>query len=272
MAGGQVQLVGLDVAAAKVGDAGDLGCVTGQPAGELAQHALHAHHGRGPQRQAHLSDVAGQGGRQLRRRRRPLRGPLGRAVRAGLAGSGAEHAEVEQGGLQSEQRRAQRPRAVAAGPVAADGGGQRLPALVDDGLGHLPGAQPGDRGHLGQRRPLQAGHDRAEAEPGGGGGEPLVERPVMAGGDLTEIRTAGHQVIGAGTQPSRHDQPADHPPVLQRQGALGGQRQAGPALGPDPGEEHAGHRRDRVPGEHPGGHQVGPVGIDQVLHAGAPGR
>ena len=272
MAGRQVQFVGLDVAAAKVGDAADLGGVAGQPAGELAQHALDAHHGRGSQRQAHLGDVAGQGGHQLRRRRCPLRGPLGRAVRAGLAGSGAEHAEVEQGGLQSEQCRAERLGAVAAGPVTADGGGQRLPALVDDGLGHLPGAQPGDCGYLGQRRPLQAGHDRVEAELGGGGGETLVERPVMAGGDLTEIGAAGHQVIGAGTQPPRHDQPADHPPVLQRQGALGRQRQAGPSLGPDPGEEHAGHRGDRMPGEHPGGGQVGAVGIDQVLDGRAPGR
>ena len=267
-----MQLVGLDVAAAKVGDAGDLRGAAGQPAGELAQHALDAHHGRGPQRQAHLGDVAGQSGRQLRCRRCPLRGPLGRAIRAGLAGSSAEHAEVEQGGLQSEQCRAQRSGTVAAGPVAADGGGQRLPALVDDGLGHLPGAKPGQCGHLGQRRPLQAGHDRAEAELGGSGGETLVEHPVMAGGDLTEIGAAGHQVIGAGTQPTRHDQPADHPPVLQRQGALGGQRQAGPALGPDPGEEHAGHRGDRVASEHPGGHQVGAVGIDQVLDAGAAGR
>jgi hypothetical protein len=79
------------------------------------------------------------------------------------------------------------PGAVAAGPVTADGGGQRLPSLVDDSLGHLPGVQTGDRGHLGQRRPLQAGHDRVEAEPGGGGGEALVERTVMTGGDLTEV-------------------------------------------------------------------------------------
>jgi hypothetical protein len=38
----QVQLVVLDVAAAKVSDAGDLWGVAGQPAGELAQHALDA--------------------------------------------------------------------------------------------------------------------------------------------------------------------------------------------------------------------------------------
>jgi hypothetical protein len=179
---------------------------------------------------------------------------------------------VEQGGLQSEQRRAQRLGAVAAGPVTADGGGQRLPALVDDGLGHLPGAHPGQRGHLGQRRPLQAGHDRAEAELGGGGGEALAERPVMAGGDLTEVGPAGHQVIRAGTQPPRHDQPADHPPVLQRQRALGGQRHAGPSLGSDPGEEHAGHRRDRMTSEHARGLQVVAVGVDQVLDGRAPGR
>jgi hypothetical protein len=99
---GQVQFAGLDAAAAKVGDTGDLRGVPGQPAGELAQHALDAHHGRGPQRQAHPGDVAGQGGRQLRWRRCPLRGPSGRAAGAGLAGSGAGHAEAEQGGLQSD--------------------------------------------------------------------------------------------------------------------------------------------------------------------------
>ena len=199
--GGQVQLVRLDVAAAKVGDARDLRGVAGQPAGELAQHALDAHHGRGPQRQPGLADVAGQGGRQRRGRRSPLRCSLGRAVGAGLAGSGVEDAEVEQGGLQSEQGRAQRLGAVAAGPVTADGGGQRLPACIDDSLGHPPGVQPGDCGHLGQRRPLQAGHDRVEAELGGGGGEALVKRTVMTGGDLTEIRPAGHQIVGAGAPP-----------------------------------------------------------------------
>jgi len=111
------------------------------------------------------------------------------AERSGLVlpGSGAEHAEVEQGGLQSEQCRAQRPGPVAAGPVTADGGGQRLPALVDDGLGHLIGGQPGQRRHLCQRRPLQAGHGGPEAEPGGGGGGTRMERPVMMSGDLTEI-------------------------------------------------------------------------------------
>ena len=82
----QVQLVGLDVAAAQAGDAGDLGGAGGQPAGELAQHALDAHHGRDPQRQAHLGDVAGQGGRQQRGRRRPLPRPGQPAVRAVLRG------------------------------------------------------------------------------------------------------------------------------------------------------------------------------------------
>ena len=68
----------------------------------------------------------------------------------------------------------------------------------------------------------------AEAEPGGGFGEALVKRTVMTGGDLTEVGPAGHQIVGAGAQPPRHDQPSDHPPVLQRQGALGCQRQAAP--------------------------------------------
>jgi len=269
---GQVQFVGLDVTAAQAGDAADLGGAGGQPAGELAQHALDADHGRGPQRQAHLGDVAGQGGRQQRGRRLPLRGPLGRAVRAGLAGSGVEHAEVKQGGLQSEQRRAQRPRAVAAGVVTADGGSQRLPALVDDRLGHLTGGQPGQCRHLGQRRPLQAGHGSPEAEPGGGLREPRMERPVMMSGDFPQVGPAGHQVVRARTQPPGHDEPADHPPVLQRQGALVRQGHLRPPGGTDAGEEHAGDRGNRVAGEHPGLDQVGAVGADQVLHAGPPGR
>ena len=269
---GQVQLVGLDVAAAQVGDAADLGCAGGRPAGELAQHALDAHHGRGPQRQPHLGDVAGQGGRQPRGRRLPLPGPLGRAVRAGLAGRGIEHAEVEQGGLQSEQRRAQRPRAVAAGVVAADGGGQRLPALVDDRLGHLIGGQPGQRRHLGQRRPLQAGHGSPEAEPGGGLREARMERPVMMSGDFPQVGPAGHQVVGARAQPPSHDEPSDHPPVLERQGAPVCQGHPRPPGGTDAGEERAGDRGNRMAGEHPGRHQVGTVGANQVLHAGPPGR
>ncbi len=60
------------------------------------------------------------------------------------------------------------------------------------------------RGHLGQRRPLQAGHGSAEAEPGGGFGEPPVKRPVTMSGDFTQVGPAGHQVVGAGTQPPRH--------------------------------------------------------------------
>ena len=97
-------------------------------------------------------------------------------------------------------------------------------ALVDDGLGRLLGCQPGQRRHLGQRGPLQAGHDAVEAELGGGRAEALVERPVMMGGDLAEVGPAGHQVVGAGPQPARDDQPTHHPTVLERQGALGFQR------------------------------------------------
>ena len=267
-----MQLVVLDVAAAKVSDAGDLWGVAGQPAGELAQHALDAHHGRGPQRQAHLGDIAGQGGRQQWGGRLPLGGPLGRAVRAGLAGSVVEHAEVEQGGLQSEQRRAQRFGAVAAGVVTADGGGQRLPAVVDDSLGHLIGSQPGQCRHLGQCRPLQAGHGGPEAQPGGGGRETRMELPVMMSGDFTQVGPAGHQVVGARAQPPRHDEPSDHPPVFERQGALVCQRHLRPPGGTDASEEHAGDRGDRMTGEHPGRYQVGAVSIDQVLDAGAPGR
>ena len=267
-----MQFVGLDMGSAQVGNAAGLGYARGQPAGELAQRALDADHGRGPQRQAHLGDIAGQGGRQPGSRRLPFSGSLSRAIGAGLAGRGVQDAEVEQGGLQSEQRRAQRPGPVAAGVVTADGGGQRLPAVVDDSLGHLPGGEPGQRGHLGQRRPLQAGHGGAEAEPGGGFGEPLVKRPVMMSGDFPQVGPAGHQVVGARTQPPRHDEPSDHPPVFERQGALGCQGHLRPPGGADAGEEHPGDRGDRMAGEHPGLDQVGAIGVDQRLDAGAPGR
>jgi len=99
-----------------------------------------------------------------------------------------------------------------------------------------------------------------------------MKRPVMVGGDLTEIGPAGHQVVGARAQPSRHDQPADHPPVFERHAALGRQRQLRPPGCTGPGEEHAGDRGDRVAGEHPGRDQVGAVGIDELLNAGIAGR
>jgi len=141
--------------------------------------------------------------------------------RTAFAIDSVEEAEVEQGGLRAEQCRAQRLDTVAAGPVTADGGGQRLPALIDSGLGHLAGGQPGQRCHLGQRRPLQPGHGGLEAELGGGGGETLVELAVMAGGDLAEVGAACRQVVGAWAQPSCHYQPSDHPPVHERQCELG---------------------------------------------------
>ena len=80
----------------------------------------------------------------------------------------------------------QRLDAMAAGPVTADGGGQRLRALIDGGLGHLAGGQPPALSPW-PAPTLQPGHGGLEAELGGGGGETLVERPVMAGGDLTEV-------------------------------------------------------------------------------------
>ena len=267
---GQVQFVGLDVAAAQIGDAGDVRGVGGKPGGELAQHALDTHHRRRPQRQPHLGDVAQQRRRQPVRDRRPLRRPLGRAVPVGLAGRGVERAEVEQGGLGAEQRRAQRLGPVAVGAVTAEGVDQRLPPLVDHALGRLLGGEPGQGRHLDQRRPLQAGDDAVEAEVGGGGAEAFVESPMVVGGDLTEIGPARHQIVGGGHQAPGHDQPADHPPVLERQGALVGQRQAAPTVGSDPGEEHAGDRRHRVAGEHAGGDKVSSIRGDQVFDVGAP--
>ncbi|BDB42129.1 hypothetical protein IWGMT90018_25750 [Mycobacterium kiyosense] len=267
--GGQVQLVGLDVYPTQVGDAEHLGGVHGQPAGELPQHALDAHHRRGPQRQPGLGDVTGQGGRQPWRNRSPLGGPLGRAVRVGFAGSGVKDAEVEQSGLRTEQRRAQCLGAMTVGSVASYRGGQSFSLCVDHRLSQPLGSQPGQRCHLGQRRPLQAGRHRAEPELSGACDKPLVEPAVMMGGDFAEVGPARHKIVRAGPQPSRHDQPTDHPSILQRQCTLGCQRQHGPARHTHAGEEHASHRGHRVSGEHSGRHEVDPIRLDEFLDVGA---
>jgi hypothetical protein len=254
---------------AQVGDADHLGSVRGQPAGELPQHALDAHHRRGPQRQPRLGDVTGEGGGQPWRDRRPLGGPLGRAVWGVFAGRGVEDAEVEQSGLRTEQRRAQRLGAVAAGSVTSYRGGQRFSLRIDHRLGQPLGSQPGQCSHLGQGGPLQADHDGIEPEPGGGHDEPFVEPAVMMGGDFAEVGPARHEIVGAGPQPSRHDQPTDHPSILQRQCALRCQRQRRPARHTHAGEERARHRGHRVSGEHPGRDEVGPVRVDELLDVGA---
>ena len=271
-AGGQVQLVGLDVGAAQISNATDLGGVDREPARELTQHAFDPHHRRGAQRQPRLGDVAGEGGGQPCRHRLPGGSPLGRAVPVGLARRGVELAEVEQGGLRAEQGGAQRLWAVAVGPMSADGCHQRFSPCLDRCLRQPLGSYSGHGGHLDQRRPLQAGHDPVEAELGRARTEPGVEGPVVVGGDLAEIGPAGHQVVGAGPDPSGHDQPADHAALLERQRALLRQRQSGPPVDADPDEEHAGHRCHRVRGEHTRRDQVGPVCGDHRLDVGAPHR
>jgi integrase len=263
--GGQVQLVGLNVCPTQVGDAEHLGGIHGQPAGELAQHALNAHHRRGPQRQPGLGDITGEGGGQPWRDRSPLGGPLGRAVWGCFAGRGVKDAEVEQSGLRTEQRRAKRLGAMTVRSVTSYRGGQRFSLLVDHRLGQPLGSQPGQRCHLGQRRPLQAGHDGVKPELGGGRGEPFVEPAVMMGGDFAEVGPARHEIVGAGPQPARHDQPTDHPSLLQRQCALRCQRQSRPAGHPNAGEKRARHRGHRVSGEHPGRDEVGPIRLDELL-------
>ena len=263
--GGQVQLVGLDVCPTQVGDAEHLGGVDGQPAGELPQHALDAHHCRGPQRQPGLGNVPGEGGRQPWRDRRPLGGPLGRAVWGCFTWRGVKDAEVEQRGLRTEQRRAERLGAMAVGSVTSYRGGQRFSLCVDYRLGQPLGSQPGQRGHLGQGGPLQAGHDGIKPELGGGRGEPFVEPAVMMSGDFAEVGPARHEIVGAGLQPSRHDQPTDHPSLLQRQCTLRCQRQRRPAGHPNAGEKRARHRGHRVSGEHPGRDEVDPIRLDELL-------
>ena len=219
----------------QVGDARDVRGVGGEPGGELAQHALDTHHRRWPQRQPHLGDVAHQRGRQPGRGRSPLGGPLSRAVTVGLAGRGVEHTEVEQRGLRAEECGAQRLGTVAVGSVTADGGDQHFSPVVDHGLGRLLGGQPGQRRHLDQRGPLQAGDDAIKAELGGGGAEPLVKSPMVVGGDLTDVGPARHQIVGGRPQAAGHHQPSHHPAILERQGALGCERQPGPPVGSDPG-------------------------------------
>jgi integrase len=271
-AGGQVQLVGLDVRPVQIGDAADGRGVEREPAGELAQHAFDPHHRRGTKRQPGLSDVAGQRGRQPGRHRRPGSCPLRRAVPVGLARRGIKQTEVKQGGLRTEQRGTERLGAVAVGAMPADGGHQRFSPGLDRRLRQLLGGQSGHGGHLDQRRPLQPGHHRVEAQFGGARAEPSVECPMVVGGDLAEVRAAGHQVVGAGPDPAGHDQPADHPAVLEGQRTLFGQRQSGPPVDADPGEERAGHRGHRVRGEHARRGQIGPVGDDQLLDVGAAHR
>jgi hypothetical protein len=269
---GEVQLVGLDVVAAKVSDTGDLRGVGGEPGGELAQHAFDTHHRRCSQRQPDLGDVAQERRGQPRRDRCPLGGSFARVVAVGLAGRRVEHAEVEQGGLRAEQRRAQRFGTVAVGSVTADGGDQRLSPLVDHSLRRLLGAQPGQRRHLDQRGPLQAADSAVEAELGRGGDEPFVEGPMMVSGDLTEIGATRDQIVGTGPQPARHHQPSHHPAILERQVALGCERQSGPSIGSDPGEEHAGNRRHGMVGEHAGLDKVRSIRGDKIFDIGAPCR
>ncbi len=143
----EVQFVVLDVTAVEIGDACDLGGVDTKPAGELAKDTFDTNHRRWPQRQAHLGDVARQRGRQHRCARRPLVGPLGGPTTVGLSRRGVEHTEVEQGGLHAEQRRTERLRPVAVGSMTADGGDQRRPSLVDDGLRYVFGGHPGQDRH-----------------------------------------------------------------------------------------------------------------------------
>ncbi len=87
----------------------------------------------------------------------------------------------------------------------------------------------------------------------------------MAGGDLADIGPACHQVVGAGPQPAGDHQPAQHPPILPRRGALGVEGQRRPSLDPDPGQERPGIRCRRVTGEHPGGDEIGMIGGDGIL-------
>jgi len=127
---------------------------------------------------------------------------------------------VEQSGLRTEQRRAQRLGAVAAGSVTSYRVGQRLSLRIDHRLGQPLRSQPGQRGHLDQRRPLQARHDTVEPELGGARAEPGVECPVVVGGDLAEVWPACHEIVRARPDPSCHDQPANDSAVLEWQRAL----------------------------------------------------
>jgi integrase/recombinase XerD len=165
-AGGQVQLVCLDVGAAQVGDASDVGGLDGQEAGELAQHAFNADHGGGAKRQPHLGDIALQRRSEATRHGCPGGGPFGRAVPAGLPRRPGKDSQVEQGGLSSEEGGTERLDAVTVGPVPADRRGQRLLAVLDYRRRQLPRSHPGHRGHFGQRGPLQPGHDAVETQLG----------------------------------------------------------------------------------------------------------
>ena len=91
-----------------------------------------------------LLDIAGAGWRQSAVQPMPIRGPLGRAVVLRLARRGVlSTPSVEQGSLQApNRRRLTSLRAVAAGPVSADGGDQRIAAGVEVFVGDCSGAAP----------------------------------------------------------------------------------------------------------------------------------
>ena len=122
-------LVALDVRAAQIGDRCDLGRLRGQPAGELAQDRLDANHRGGPQREAHLLDVALERRPQPRRDRRPLAARELRTCPGGVCAAGCRS---RRRGTASPRRRATSSSAAARALDGRDAaGGSRRSAARD---------------------------------------------------------------------------------------------------------------------------------------------
>jgi hypothetical protein len=163
---------------------------------------------------------------------------------------------LEQHRAGAEHGTGQVSHARAAGAVPADRRGHRGQTGLDELLGQPVGGHAGQHRDLHRRRPLQPGDPGGEAEFGGGGPERFVEAAVVPGGDLAQVGSAEHQVIGGGPQSSGDHQPTHDPTLGQRGGALLGQRQLLPAVDADPIQERARRGGHRVFGEHAGRAQV----------------
>ena len=220
----------------------NLGSFGGQPAGELPQHALDADHRGRPQRQPGLGDVVEQGrGEHVARRRPRLRPapPTGCGVPAGRR---VEHPGVEQHRVGTEQRTrsgaSRRVRRAGAQRIAAMSAAR--PALNAVG-GDLVRGQPSQHSHFDQGGPLQPTDPWAEAELGGGGGEP---RGTPGGGGPRSRPGRAGRAPGSpgwvGSRPVTISQPTTRR-SLSGVAHCSASGSSCPAVDTDPGAEHAGH-------------------------------
>ncbi len=250
--GGQVRLVGLDVCAGDVRDAGHVGIVIVQEHRELAQHRLDANDRGWAQRHRDLVQVAEQGARQLGCDLRPLRCAFGGFVVSGLDRWIVDDAEMEQGCLDPEHVFGHHRRGAfgIAATVRQRRRDEHLAAGDELAGRDLIGARLMDDSDFHQGRPLQLHRFGSETEISGDTAELGEELDVMATRDVTNVQSGSDEIVGGRRQPAGDHQPADHPPVLVRLGALVGQTQLIPPIDTDTREERARHRDRRPSSEH----------------------